>query len=181
MQDVDPYEREVPLVFENISDTYKLVFEAVQADAHQEIEPNDEITSATLVAPGNELSGTLSFMRDVDVICPSAEARAAHASFRWTIRDAIERARDPGSVLEVTPLDPTALNVTTRIHRAGVEGKDAGADIHSPWVGPVVHVSDAPGSGCIQLKLARDPWSTSGVKVPRAGTERYHVRLDPVP
>lgn len=181
MQDMDPYERETPLVYENISDTYKLVFEAVQSDPRQEIEPNDEITSATLLAPKSELSGTLSFMRDVDVICPSAEARATHGSFRWTLRDALERARDPGSVIEVTPLDPTELNVATRVHRAGVEGKDAGADIHSPWVGPVVRVSDAPGSGCIQLKLVRDPWSTSGVKVPRAGTERYHVRLDPVP
>ncbi|MFO0658278.1 MAG: serine/threonine-protein kinase [Polyangiaceae bacterium] len=181
MQDVDPYERETPLVYESISDAYQLDFASTAIDPTAEIEPNDELASASFVDVGAEFSGMLSFMRDVDVICPSKAAKASHRSLRWVIRDAVERPRDAGSVLEIATLDPMAKSVVVRVHRAGVEGKDVEGDVHSPWSSPTIQTSDAPASACLQLKLARDPWSSSAVKIPRAGTERYHVRLEPVP
>lgn len=174
LQDMDPYGADSPpLVTENVSDEYTLSITPVTQVQGVELEPNDDNNSATRVAPTSEVEGAISFMRDVDVFCPTLDTRGPH---RWVVKDALERPRDPGSVLEVSVQGTPGAAV--RIHRAGVEGKATDLDAHSPWSSKVFQAGDTPGAGCIRVSLTRDPWSTSANRPPRAGIERYHLKLE---
>ncbi len=178
LQDVDPYGDEAPPVLENVSDPYTLRFAPATPDAAREIEPNDTAAQSTRVAAGAEVRGQLSFARDVDVYCPD---EATRGRVRWVIRDALERPRDPGALLEAV-LDQKGMREPARalVHRAGVDGKEGDGHVIGTYTSPPFAAEGAAEEGCVKLKLVLDPW-VRGARFPWPGAETYAVKLERVP
>jgi serine/threonine-protein kinase len=180
LQDVDPYGRDaVPPVFENVSDPYEVEFGPESAPSSLEIEPNDTPQLATRVRPGMETRGALAFHRDIDVFCPPDNSGGG---VRWLVKDAVDRARDAGAVVEATVErggNKEAVKVV--IHRNGVQGPAGPTQIVGPWTSPKVTLDGAPGTGCLTLRLVPDPWANTERKVPPPGPEHYSVKLEDAP
>ena len=100
LQDLDPRgDRRIPFVHENVSDTYGITVALAEESSSNEIEPNDELPSATPIEPGESRTGALGWIDDQDTYCVGASAHGK--VIRWTARDVV---RDAGSVLEVTTM-----------------------------------------------------------------------------
>ncbi len=183
LQDADAYADDAPPpVLENVSDTYELSFAPVERARGHELEPNDQPATAGRVAPSSEVRGELAFVRDVDVFCP--DERATGKAARWVVRDAIDRARDAGVVLEIT-LERGGMREPARtlVHRAGVQVPSKDTEGHV--VGALTTASFTPSAGaqtgCIRLRLALDPWSAAAPRHPPAGVAQYSVTLELAP
>ncbi len=181
LQDVDPYAGDSPPpVMENVSDTYALSFSPSERIVGREVEPNDQPPTAGRLRVASKVRGALAFVRDVDVFC--ADDRDEGKPVRWVVRDAVDRARDAGVVLEATVerggmKDPDR----TLIHRDGVQSKELAGHAIGAWTSAAF--TPTPGSqlGCLRLRLALDPWSTVAPTHPPAGSEEYSVTLEAAP
>ncbi|MDI1445547.1 serine/threonine-protein kinase [Polyangium sp. 6x1] len=175
LQDLDPRgDRRIPFVHENVSDAYAITVALAEESSAHEIEPNDELSSATSIEPGETRTGALGWIDDVDTYCVGA---AAHGkAIRWTARDVV---RDAGSVLEVTTMRGRDLGARVRVHTAD-EGALSLEDTRSPWTGPAI--ADEEGTPrCVRLRLARDPWATEAPRAQPGGLEAYVLAVDVVP
>ena len=175
LQDLDPYGAAAPpYIHENISDAYTVTVKTSERPAGSEIEPNDQVASATFVGVGDGVTGSLEWARDEDVYCMRA-AVGERASFRVT-----DSARDAGAVLEVTPLRGTEEGAAVRIHVQG-KGAQSASDILGPWTTPPVTAEpDVPR--CIRVRQELDPWiSAHNSIIPSGGAEIYRVEVVSVP
>jgi eukaryotic-like serine/threonine-protein kinase len=178
LQDVDSYGNDIrPPVFENVSDPYTLSFLPAPADPALEIEPNEGPVTANRVAVGTELRGALSFVRDVDTFCP--EEKATGTSVRWVIKDAVDRPREAGAVLEVSLDRGIKDALRTVVHRPGVNGPPTAQHVIGAFTTPSSKVEGT--TGCIQLRLVLDPWVGNAPRTPPAGSEPYMLRLEAAP
>jgi eukaryotic-like serine/threonine-protein kinase len=177
MQDREAYTKDPPPpTVESISESYRLSV-GVASVAPTEVEPNDFPRDATRLAPGDKRSGSLAWMRDVDVYCSSSEAKV-----RLSVNDSPERSRARASVLQVMPLAGDDFEVPVRVHRAGTRDVQASArDVIGQWQSTVLDPS-AGRPACIQLTLAPNPWApTPHPLVAPAGEEPYWVEVMAVP
>jgi serine/threonine-protein kinase len=167
LQDLDPYGGPQPFVHENVSDTYAVLAESTIPEPGSEIEPNDQVASATQLSLSVPVSAAIGWARDEDVFCVPGDVGAR---IRWKVRDGY---RD-GGVLEATPVG----GVPVRIHAEEL-GKRTSTDVVGPWQsGPVAASGSAPR--CLRVRLVGDPWS-SGRATPAGSTERYVVEAEAVP
>ncbi len=175
LQDLDPRgERKIPFVYENVSDTYSITVALAEEPSSHELEPNDELPSATPIEPGETRTGALGWIDDQDMYCVTASANGK--AIRWTTRDVV---RDAGSVLEVAMVRGREIGTRVRVHAAG-EGALSTDDARSPWTGPPI--PDEEGSArCIRVRLARDPWMSDAPRVQTGGLEAYVLAVDLVP
>jgi serine/threonine-protein kinase len=173
MQDMDPYGAPAPpFVHENVSDTYAITFETTDRPAGVETEPNDQVASASSLALRETVTGVLGWARDEDVHCARAAA-GERVVFRVT-----DAPRDPGTVLEVTPLRGTEEGAAVRVHTSS-KGAPSSSDVPSPWVSaPLVVDTDTPR--CVRVRLTLDPWVTERSSVvPAGGPEPYTIQVSP--
>jgi eukaryotic-like serine/threonine-protein kinase len=170
-QDLDPYGALMPpFVHENVSDAYTFLVEPSESDPTREVEPNDQVASAEIIAPGRGKSGALAWARDEDVYCVSSDTAG---DFRWRVRDGV---RDGGAVLEVTPLRAGYEGVPVRVHNAGT-GTPTDSDTRSPWTSEPMRAADGPR--CLRVRQAFDPWTGDRSSViPSGGTETYLVEVE---
>jgi len=167
LQDLDPYGGPQPFVHENVSDTYAVLAESTIPEPGSEIEPNDQVASATKLALSVPCSGAIGWARDEDVFCVAGDVGAR---IRWKVRDGY---RD-GGVLEATPIGGAPV----RIH-AEERGRRTSSDVVGPWQSaPVAASAGAPR--CLRVRLVGDPWA-SGRGAPAGGSERYVVEAEAVP
>lgn len=175
MQDRDPYtEAGPPPVYENISDQYVIKLGPAPEPRGVEIEPNDVPSVGTEVAMGSAVRGKLAWMRDVDVYCaPEAEREIV-----FVIEDAVERARDPRAVLQVTPLSGKDANIPLRLHRRGANVKPSDRDAVGTY--RTSPVTAPPGErACVALELVPNPFGPAPLPlVAPAGKEPYVVRAE---
>jgi hypothetical protein len=185
MQDQDAYGApSPPPVFENISDSYSLEMDRAELDPAKEIEPNDQVASASMLVPGGEISAAFAWARDEDVFCVRGDTRG---SIRWTVTDVV---RSAGAVLEVTPLRGTLEEAKVRVHLTG-KGTRSESDVMSPWQSPPMKPGGAEttagggGDGvprCVRAKLVQDPWtSDKAAVIPSGGNEAYVIKVEAVP
>ena len=179
LQDTDGHGGDSPPVHENVSDFYTLTFGPAAGGDEVESEPNDTPMSARRVSPGVDVRGTLNFSNDEDVLCPPA---GFAGPVRWQLRDAFALGRPSGTALEAT-LARGSLKDSLRVvvHRPGslAPGKPDGVQVVSPYSTPPLKLDGAPTTGCLRLRLARDPWAQGpGVREPLPSDEMYVVRLD---
>lgn len=177
LQDMDPRGAESPIpVYENVSDFYRLSFQPTSANAEVEIEPNDTPQTATHVAPDVEIKGVLNFVNDADVFCP--DTSLAKGSIRWTIRDSVSLPRPNGTALEIKQ-DRGGVGGSARyvLHRTGSLGKVDSTHVLSPFSTPTIKLDGSPFTGCISLRLLRDPWSDVR-KEPLPSNEPYSIKLE---
>lgn len=171
MQDREAYTKEPPpATFESISQSYQLsVAAATDGDAEQE--PNDFPRDALRVAPGSKVSARLPWMRDVDVVCASGDAKV-----RLKVTDSPERSRARAAVLQVTPLSGADLDVPVRVHHAAVKDVQASPrDVVGTWQSTVMDPA-AGRPSCVQLSLVPNPWApTPHPLLAPAGEEAYWV------
>ncbi len=175
LQDLDPYGApSPPYTHENVSDEYTMTMKAVDRPPGAEVEPNDQVASATFVAPGETITGALSWARDEDVYCMRA-AVGERASFRVT-----DSARDAGAVLEVTPLRGTEEGAAIRIHVQG-KGVQSASDVLGPWTSaPVTAEPDVPR--CLRVRQELDPWASAhNIIIPSGGSEIYKIEVVTTP
>jgi eukaryotic-like serine/threonine-protein kinase len=168
-QDLNPQDGSTPRVIENVSDDYQLLVEEIGASAGDEVEPNDGLESAQIIAAGAELAGAVGWVDDEDVVCIEAGHKGALA---WEVND--DARKQPGTVLEVTPLVDGRPAPMMRVHPQGARpfGRPRlDADVSSPWTSP----SYEAGQRCLRLRLTSDPWADT-VAQPHPDGSRYHVR-----
>ena len=128
LQDLASHGGVAPHVHESISDAYTVRVDRAAPEPGVEIEPNDHVSAATLVTPGQALKAAIGWERDEDVFCaaPGFDRR-----FRWKVRAGI---RD-GGVLEatfvgageVTPMRIALDEVGTAPWQSGIVSGGAGA------------------------------------------------------
>jgi tRNA A-37 threonylcarbamoyl transferase component Bud32 len=174
LQDLDPYGAlTTPYIFENVSDFYTLIVDSTLPDPGTEIEPNDQIGSATQLGFSLPCTATIAWARDEDVFCIP---EGAPVKMRWKVRDGI---RDSG-VLEVTPLRNGVEDAKVRIHR-DARGKTSASDVGNPWNSPLIPAE--PGAQrCLRVGIASDPWSAEhAAVVPNGGNEPYVVEAEAFP
>ncbi|HYO96313.1 MAG TPA: serine/threonine-protein kinase [Polyangiaceae bacterium] len=161
-----------PPVYENVSDDYQLTVAPARVEPTRESEPNDsERDAADLAVPGM-LRGRLAFLRDVDVVCATGPAR-----LRFSVEDAVHRARPQHAVLQVTALAGPDRDVPVRVHRTGEEVKRSARDTFSPWWSPDIQSGGA--RVCLELRLVPNPWApTPHPEVAPASDEEYFVRVE---
>lgn len=180
MQDREPYGApSPPFVLENVSDSYALRVAAAAPDPAFEIEPNDARQVAIPVEPGNGVRGTLAWTEDEDVACvaPSVTGRV-----RWIVEDAVDRPRDRGAVLQVTPSNGPRPGVAIRVHRAGQTGKPSATDVAGPWRSEPFDPNAGSDPACITLRLTLDPWAGDNAPLtPPVSGEHWWIRVEPVP
>ncbi|MEJ7729915.1 MAG: serine/threonine-protein kinase [Polyangiaceae bacterium] len=145
-QDLDPYGSPAPpFVHENVSDAYTFLVDPSEPDPTRETEPNDQIASAEVIAPGRGKSGALAWARDEDVYCVSSDTAG---DFRWRVRDGPRRracSRSPRSA----PATRAYL-----VHNAGT-GTPSDSDTRSPWTSEPMRPGD--GLRCLRVRQAFDP------------------------
>jgi serine/threonine-protein kinase len=183
MQDREHYETaQVPHVLENVSDDYELTMAETKPSATEEIEPNDAMIGATTIGIGAEVSGTLAWADDVDYVCISPVQGASRRA-RIVVRDADERPRDKGAVLELTPQSGVRAGIAIRIHRDRPASKKVTSDdLLVPWTSETLVVSSTPQEHCLKLRLTTDPWAAQDAPViPPASNEKWLVRVEAVP
>jgi eukaryotic-like serine/threonine-protein kinase len=164
-----------PPVLENVSDVYRLRIQAANEAADTELEPNDALHDANLIAPGATLRGQFAWMRDVDNVC----VRPKSGRVRFVVEDAINVPRPATAVLEVTPHGGSDDGIPVRIHGAGTNTHASPRDVSSPWTGPDVDVGSDPLSACLTLKLVVNPWASGPLpRVPPAGPQQYVIHVE---
>jgi len=180
MQDREPYDAAgLPFVLENVSDAYALRVSPVVPDPAEELEPNDARQVACAIAPGGQVRGVFGWMQDEDVACVAADARG---KMRWVVDDAMERPRDRGAVLQVTPANGPRPGVGLRVHRAGQTGKVTADDVIGPWRSEPFDPTSGADPACISLRLTLDPWAGDNAPLtPPVSGEHWMVRVEPVP
>ncbi|HYP89137.1 MAG TPA: serine/threonine-protein kinase, partial [Polyangiaceae bacterium] len=154
LQDREAYTKDAPPpTIESISESYQLnVGPAALGDA--ELEPNDFVRDATLIAPGSRSAGRLAWMRDIDVVCATPGAKV-----KLSVTDSPERPRARAAVLQVVPLAGADVDVPVRVHRAGTRDVTASArDVIGVWRSTTLDPS-AGRPACIQLSLVPNPWA----------------------
>ncbi|MDI1475270.1 serine/threonine-protein kinase [Polyangium sp. y55x31] len=175
LQDLDPRgDRKIPFVHENVSDTYSISIALAEESSPHEIEPNEELPSATPIEPGETRTGALGWIEDQDTYCVGAGANGK--AIRWTARDVV---RDPGTVLEVTTMRGRELDARVRVHTTG-EGAFSQEDSRSPWTGPAIAYEEGTPR-CVRVKLVRDPWNAEAPRLQPGGPEAYVLAVDVVP
>ncbi|MCS6898282.1 MAG: serine/threonine-protein kinase [Myxococcales bacterium] len=180
LQDMEArYPDVLPVVHENVSDYYTLTFAQAAPEEATEVEPNDSTHTATRISLGTELRGVLNFTNDTDVICPAAGLTGGKV--RWIIRESISLVRPTGTALEAT-LDKGGVGGGLRfvIHRAGSPGKPDATNVLSPHTTPALKLDGSPSTGCLTLRLIRDPW-VDRVKELLPSDEPYAIRLESAP
>ncbi len=174
MQDRDPYGATAPPVLENISDNYTLTLGPSDVAPGFELEPNDAVRDANLIAPGATLVGRLAWMRDVDVVC----AKPGSGRVRFVVEDAKVGSRPATAVLQVTPHGGSADGIPTRVHAASSKRKNPPNDMPSPWTSAEAEAKDA-ASACLTLELVPNPLNPPPMpKVAPASAEEYTVRVE---
>ncbi len=173
LQDLDRYGGPAPFIHENVSDPYSVTVTSQNVGRGDEVEPNDQFASANTITPGVPMTGALGWAHDVDVFCVAGNTPG---SLRWKARDA---PRDPGSVLEVTPLRGPLEGAPVRVHTT--PGKASPTDVVSPWLSaPVAPDGDTPR--CLRVRLAPDPWTPdAATPVPSGGPEPYVIEVQASP
>src|SRR5262249_22147655 len=83
LQDMDAYGGAQPFIHENISDTYTIMAERAAPDPRAEIEPNDDIASATPLDLDEPETATIGWAKDQDVFCVR---QADKRRIRWQVR-----------------------------------------------------------------------------------------------
>ncbi|RYZ08958.1 MAG: serine/threonine protein kinase [Myxococcales bacterium] len=177
MQDREAYTKEpAPATFESISQSYQLSV-TTNLEAGAELEPNDFPRDALRLAPGQKLSARLAWMRDLDVVCASGDAKV-----RLKVTDSPERPRARAAVLQVTPLAGADAEVPVRVHHAGAKDVQASPrDVLGTWQSTVLDPS-AGRAPCVQLTLVPNPWApTPHPLVAPAGEEPYWVEVTALP
>jgi serine/threonine-protein kinase len=175
MQDREVYfEGNVPPVFENVSDDYRIVLEPGRVSPERELEPNDSPQSANTLAPGVSLRGRLAWARDVDVICGTGDAKRV----RFVVDDAVEKPRARAAVLQVKTKSGPDREIPVRVHRAGTTLPKSAHDVAGTWRSTwIPFETGAPP--CIELALAANPWAAPPLAVlPPPGAEEYVVRVE---
>jgi serine/threonine-protein kinase len=172
LQDLDGYGGAVPFLHENVSDSYTITLRPVDPPEGHEIEPNDQVASATTLLPGATVSARLGWVNDEDVFCVP---QGTPGKIRFSVHDGL---RDSG-VLEATPMRGAELGAPVRIHLAP-GGKINAAEVLNPWVSPPMVEDGAPR--CLKVNVEPDPWAgeKAGV-VPSGGSEPYTVEVESVP
>jgi serine/threonine-protein kinase len=171
-EDLDTYGGAPTYVHESISDDYRVSLTAAAPAPDTEIEPNDEIATATQIGLGRRATGVLGWARDEDVFCVP---QGLSAPIHWTVHAGF---REHG-VLEATPLlgrGPAIEERTpTRVH-AEPTGHPSSSDVLSPWVSPPI---SGPTDRCLRVRLATDTWSADrAAPVPSGGQEPYWVEAE---
>ncbi len=176
LQDLDPYGAQAtPFVHENVSDSYEFRVEQVDPDASREIEPNDQVASANVIAAGASRAALIGWSHDEDVYCAAPSASGA---LRWTVRD---KVRAGGGVLEATPMRGPEEGAPVRVHGAA-GGSATKTDVLSPWSSAPVRAQDGDAPRCLRLRLVVDPWTSERSSiVPSGGSEEYVVELEAAP
>ena len=174
MQDVDPYgSPAAPYVFENVSDAYTLLAESVTPDPGTEIEPNDQVASATTLGLSLPVTATIAWAHDEDVFCV---AEGTPGKIRWKVRDGL---RDSG-VLEVTPMRRQEEGAPVRIHLEP-SPKASASDVVNPWQSQFILAEDGV-QRCLRVRITKDPWFFDRASViPNGGSEPYVVEVESVP
>ncbi len=172
VQDLDGYGGSAPFLHENVSDTYTIVLRPVEPPEGHEIEPNDQVASATSLLPGASVSARIGWVNDEDVFCVP---EGTPGKVRFTVHDGL---RDSG-VLEATPMRGGELGAPVRIHLAP-GGKIEAAEVLNPWTSEAMAEDGAPR--CLKVNVEPDPWAgdKAGV-VPSGGSEPYSVEVEAVP
>jgi hypothetical protein len=156
-------------VHENVSDPYTLSVGPASPAAGEEVEPNDQVASANTIVVGVPMTGTLGWVRDVDMFCIAPGTPA----IRWKVRDT---TRDLGVALEATPMAGALEGAPVRVH-VGSSGKMGANDAHSPWKSaPIAPDGDTPR--CLRLRAAPNPWANNAPAVPSGATEPYTVEAE---
>jgi eukaryotic-like serine/threonine-protein kinase len=171
-------------VVENVSDDYVLsVHNAAAPSAPlRETEPNDALPGADEVSSGQEVVGMIGWVDDVDFVCAAPAASGASRRVRWVVDDAIDRTRDRGMVLEVTPGVGSRPGVALRVHRANAEGVVGLDDRIGPWRSEPFMLSTEARTQCLRMRLTTDPWARADVaSIPLAGRELWSVRIEEAP
>ena len=173
LQDLDPYGGSPPFIYENISDSYKLLVAAASPEQGREIEPNDQVASAEQISPGTAITAAIGWAHDEDVFCIPAQTPG---KIRWKVRDGL---RDTGLV-QATPIRGGEEGAPVRIHR-GSSGKTSPTDVLNPWISaPIAGTNDVPR--CIRIALGKDTWAGERASVmPSGGSETYVVKVEAVP
>ena len=170
VQDMRPDGRGGPFVTENISDKYRLLIDKATNANGVEMEPNDNVEGASMLAMDQPLEGTLGWVGDVDVVCVKGEPGTP---LRWQVSD---EKRPAGTVMQVTTVTDDRDMPPVRVHFKGA--KPFGqprfeADVNSPWTSPQLNVT---AFTCVRLTLTSDPWeSNGGPQNPRPGNSTYRV------
>jgi tRNA A-37 threonylcarbamoyl transferase component Bud32 len=178
MQDLDPRgEGPAPYLHENVSDAYALAVGPAELSGDLETEPNDELTWAERLRPGQSVSGALAWVGDRDVVCAQIEAGE-----RLRVRVSSE-PRDDGGVLAVTQLVSGAsgpaveTGVPVRVHVA-LRGKPSATDVQSPYVGPAI---TEVGSSCVVLAATADPLGADPTRrIARGHPAKYTVAVEEI-
>jgi hypothetical protein len=167
LQDLGAYGGAPTFVQEDVSDTYSVLAEAATPEPGTEIEPNDQVASATELAPGRPCTATIGWARDEDVFCVPA---TVNEPIRWRVHAGF---RDAG-VLEATAIRGGEEGRRVRIHADGT-GRATETDALSPWQSGAV-LADETAPRCLRVRLAADPWSAErGGATPSGGSAPYVV------
>jgi len=165
----------IPVV-ENVSDSYTLsVSSAGNTDA-REVEPNDSPAGANLLSPGSALEGSFAWAGDVDVVCVDTPSGFDNARVRWVVRDAVDRVRDRGVVLEVVQRTGAELDPAIAVRGALQTPAPAIEQPTAVWTSEPFSPSRELRSDCVQLRLRADT-----ATVPSADVSSWSVALDRVP
>lgn len=177
LQDREAYTKDPPPpTWESISETYQLSV-STSSTPDAELEPNDFPRDATMIAPGAKRALRLAWMRDVDVVCATSDAKV-----KFKVTDSPERARARAAVLQVVPLAGDDLEVPVRVHRAGTRDIPPSVrDVVGTWQSTVLDPA-AGRPSCIQLSLVPNPWApTPHPLLAPAGEEPYWVEVIAAP
>jgi eukaryotic-like serine/threonine-protein kinase len=168
MQDLDPHGGAPSFIQENVSDAYTLVVDRTTPVPGVEVEPDDQLASATELELSVPCSASIGWARDEDVFCAPA---SAPARLRWNVHAGLH---DLG-VHEATLLGDGDEAAPVRIH-ATEGGKRSAFDVVSPW-------QSAPtAQRCLRVRVTADPWGATE----RAGAwgtaiEPYVVEVEEAP
>jgi serine/threonine-protein kinase len=153
VQDLSAYGGAAPFVHENVSDTYAVLVEPAALTPGLEIEPNDQLASATPIAVGQRVSASIGWARDEDVFCVRGDAPE---KVRWKVT-----AGPRDGALEATILANGGEGAPARV----------ASDAARPYKSEPV-----PRSACVRVRLAQDPASPEARG--GGGSERYAVEVE---
>lgn len=175
LQDMDPYgDERAPLVFENVSDRYTLSLGPAAVDPAVELEPNENVASATSLRAGAEIRASLPFVRDLDVFC--AEAGTV-GKVRFTVREPDLRLRAAGLALEVTALSGPRAGVGIQLHRA-MSGRASPLHAAVSLTTDALDVLGTTGPPCIQVRVAVDGLAVAPPRGPLSCADPYIVKME---
>jgi hypothetical protein len=162
------------LVYENVSDDYRVLIRPAVAQPEREVEPNDAPSLGNPIRPGTTVRAALGWARDVDLYC--LEPGEKRASF--VLDDAVERPRSAYSVLQVTMRGGPDDGIPVRVHRSGAKLPTSPRDVVGTYRSVDVEV-DAASPPCIELTLVPNPWGPNPPAiVAPPGDELYSIRVE---